>query len=200
MKASRWHGCSLRSHHLHELPFEIAPRVAAQDLLDVDRADPGHVSIAAQAVQASGGWAAAQRIDQDGRVEQLRQLPNTSWVAVALRRNPAGRVVVPGVLVVGERAEAGFDVLPATLVLECASHGLTDEHAPTAPADTPVELLDQIVIQAYVQSHGHKLAHSCCAPRGCYGVAAISSARRSISPAPAASSRSATRRPSASAS
>ncbi len=107
---------------------------------------------------------------------------------------------------VGERSEAGLDVFPAPLVVECAAQRFTDERAATSPADVSVELLDEVVIEAYVQSHGHKLAHNATHMRAAsltpeaarYPVAAISSACRSSSPAPASRSRSATLRPSAS--
>jgi hypothetical protein len=81
-------------------------------------------------------------------------------VAVALRPDPAGGVAVPLVLASGEGPEAGFDVFPAALVLERAAHGLGDERAALPPPDAPVEACHDVVVEAYVQSHGHKLAHS----------------------------------------
>jgi hypothetical protein len=60
---------------------------------------------------------------------------------------------------VSKCAEAGFYVFPSAFVLECVSNGLGYERASPAPADTPIELLHKTVIKAYVQTHGHNLAH-----------------------------------------
>jgi hypothetical protein len=59
----------------------------------------------------------------------------------------------------GEDAQAGFDVLPATLVVERTTDGLADERAATSSPDALVELLYEVVIETYVQSHGHMLTH-----------------------------------------
>jgi len=94
------------------------------------------------------------------RGAQAGWLADTSWVAATLGPDPAGGIGVPLVPAVGKRPEAGLDVFPSPLVVERAAQGLADEHAATPPADTLVELLDEAVIDAYVQSHGHKLAHN----------------------------------------
>lgn len=59
----------------------------------------------------------------------------------------------------GKGAQTGFYVLPATLVVERPADGLTDEGAATPPTDAPVKLLYEVVVEAYVQSHGRTLAH-----------------------------------------
>lgn len=61
---------------------------------------------------------------------------------------------------VSKCAEAGFDVFPPAFVLEGVSNCLGYERAATSPADTPIELLHETVIEAYVQTHGHNLAHN----------------------------------------
>jgi hypothetical protein len=79
---------------------------------------------------------------------------------MALRCHPAGRVSIPLVLCARERAETRLYVFPATLVLERVADGLGDERATLARSDAPVELLDELIVKAYVQTHGHKLAHN----------------------------------------
>src|SRR6202035_4978913 len=115
---------------------------------------------APQLAQSCGGRAAAKGIDEDRRVEQQRQRSaDTGRVAAPLRRHPSGRIAIPLVLARREGTETGFDVLPAALVIECAAKRLADEHAAPALAHAPIELLHQVVVKAYVQSHGHTLAH-----------------------------------------
>ena len=134
---------------------------STEHLLDVDRADPWHLRPISQTAEALGGGEPSQRVDQDRRVEQQRQrLANAGGVTAALRRNPAGGIAIPFVLTTRESAEPCFDVLPAALILERSADRLADEHAPTSSADPLVELPHELVIQAYVQSHGHTLAHT----------------------------------------
>ena len=45
------------------------------------------------------------------------------------------------------------------LIVECASNGCGDELASRASANPGVQLSDELIIQAYVQTHGHRLAH-----------------------------------------
>ena len=61
---------------------------------------------------------------------------------------------------IGERAHGTFDLLPPTLVVEGASNRCRDERAPLTLTDSGVESIDDLVIQAYVQTHGHTLAHT----------------------------------------
>jgi hypothetical protein len=79
---------------------------------------------------------------------------------MALRCDPAGGVRVPLVLRARECPETRFDVLPATLVLEGVTHRLGDERAASPRPHASVELLDELVFQTYVQTHGHSVAHS----------------------------------------
>ncbi len=60
----------------------------------------------------------------------------------------------------GERAHGSFDVLPTTLIVERASNRCRDECAPLTSTHPTVESLDDLIIQAYVLTHGHTLAHS----------------------------------------
>src|SRR6202035_3558777 len=104
---------------------------STQHLLDVDRAYPWHLSGGiAQAAHALGGRAAAQSVDQDGRVEEQRQrLANARRVTAALLRHPTGRIPIPLMLTICECAESGFDVLPTAFILERAAHRLAYERA-----------------------------------------------------------------------
>jgi len=61
---------------------------------------------------------------------------------------------------IGERACGSFDVLPTTLIVERASNRCRDERAPLTLTDPAVESTDNLVIQAYVHTHGHTLAHT----------------------------------------
>jgi len=113
--------------------------------------------------------------------------------------DPTGRIRVPLVLLIGEGAQPSLDVFAPLRIVECSAQRVCDERAASPSAHAAVELLHQLVIEAYVQTHGHKLAHSYRGPlQANHAAPAISCARASISPAPTASSRSATRRPSAS--
>lgn len=76
-----------------------------------------------------------------------------------LRSYPGGRIGVPLVLAPGERSEARFDVIPAALVVERPANRRRDECASSPAPNTTVELTHQIVVQRYVQTHGHSLAH-----------------------------------------
>lgn len=63
------------AHACEEAQYELLLMVACatQHLLYVDRADPRHVSLLAQAAHTLYGWATAQRIDQYRRVQQQLQ-------------------------------------------------------------------------------------------------------------------------------
>jgi cytidylate kinase len=131
-----------------------------QHLLDVDRANPRGLARLTQGSHTLCGWTTVQRVDQDGRVEQQSQaLTDSAGIGVPLRCHPAGRVRIPLVLSSREAPEAGFDVLPALLVLKGLANGLGDEHAAAPSPDAPVESLHEIAVESYVQTHGHNLAH-----------------------------------------
>jgi hypothetical protein len=132
---------------------------AAQNLLDIHSAYPWSLTFSVQVSHPFARRPSSQYVDQNCRVEQQQALPDTRGIATALRRDPSGGIWIPLVLTVCERANTGFDVFPAALVVERAADGLADECAATSPPDAPVELLDDVVIEAYVQSHGHRLAH-----------------------------------------
>ncbi len=74
------------------------------------------------------------------------RLSDTCRVAATLSPDPLGGIGVPVVTLVGKRSEAGLDVFPAPLVVECAAQRFTDERTATSPADVPVELLDEVVV------------------------------------------------------
>ncbi len=59
-----------------------------------------------------------------------------------------------------DRSERGLDLIPATVVVQDAPHGFRDECAPLPAPDSAVQLGDERIIEGYVHSHGHTLAHS----------------------------------------
>ncbi len=162
---------------------------AAHNLLDIHSAYPWRLTFSVQVSHQLAGGPSSQYVDQNCRVEQQQALPDTRGIATALRRDPSSGIWIPLVLTVCKRADTGFDVLPAALIVERTTDGLADERAATASPNTLVELLDEVVIEPYVQSHGHRLAHKTFSgeePRA--RRAAISFARTSNSLAPVAPS------------
>ena len=61
---------------------------------------------------------------------------------------------------VGQGAQRPLYVLPAALVLEGAPHRLRNECTPLTPADSPVELGYEVVVETYVPTHGHMSAQA----------------------------------------
>lgn len=113
-----------------------------------------------QRAQAISGRTAAERVDQDRRVEEeLQRSADPAHVGQPLGSHPALEVRVPFVLALGERSEARLDVIPATLVFERPAHRLRDERAAATPADPAVKPRNQGIVERYVQTRGHKLAH-----------------------------------------
>lgn len=130
------------------------------DLLDVDRTDPRGSRGVTQGSYSIGGGAAAQHVDQHGRVEQQTQASaDAAEVVVPLRLYPGGWICVPLVLALRKRPEARFDVVPTALIVERLANRRRDERAASPAPDAAVELTHQIVVQRYVQTHGHSLAH-----------------------------------------
>ena len=103
-----------------------------------------------------------ERVDQHGRVEEQagHRHPERRSSPPSLPAHPRRRVVVPFVPGIGQTAERGFDVVPATFILEPTLDQLRDEGAPSPCAGTPVQLGYQSVIQRYMYAHGPKLAHT----------------------------------------
>jgi hypothetical protein len=60
---------------------------------------------------------------------------------------------------VGERSHGILDVLPAPLVVKRAPNRRGDERAALTPTHPAVESSHELVVQTYVQTHGHTLAH-----------------------------------------
>jgi len=56
--------------------------------------------------------------------------------------DPAGWIFIPLVLLIGEGAQASFDVFASSRIVERAAQGLADERAATASPDATVKLLD----------------------------------------------------------
>jgi hypothetical protein len=134
---------------------------ASQHLVHVDGAYPGDLSGVQRLLCPLSGRALAQRVDQNSGVEQQQQSSaDTARVAEALRPDPGGWICIPLVALIGDDPQPSFDVFPAPRIVECPAQGFGDECAATAPTDALVELLDDVVIETYVQTHGHRLTHS----------------------------------------
>src|SRR3954452_6266770 len=85
---------------------------------------------------------------------------DATFVARALGPDPGRGILVPFVSGIGDRLEGGLDGRPAALVVERVADRLSDEGAAPSAADAAIGLGDEIVREAYVQTHGHSLAHS----------------------------------------
>ncbi len=132
---------------------------AAQHLVHVHRAYPRDFADVQRSLYSARRRALTQRVDQDCRVKQQRQLSaDTARVAEALSSDPAGRVGIPLVLLPGEGSQPSLDVFTAARIVERSAQRICDEGAATPPADTLVELLDEFVLEAYVQSHGPQVS------------------------------------------
>ncbi len=55
-------------------------------------------------------------------------------------------------------ADRAFDVLPATLIIERALDRCRDERGELTSTDPNVESTHDLIVQAYVQTHGHASA------------------------------------------
>jgi hypothetical protein len=134
---------------------------SANRLLDVDGARVRRVLRPAERSQATARVrASAQQVDQDGRVEQNGcQLPDAALVGAPLLAHPLAGVLVPPVTAFGDRAERGLEQPPAVIVVQSALDRLRNVGASAASADPAVELADERVVERYVHSHGHTLAH-----------------------------------------
>jgi hypothetical protein len=134
---------------------------ASQHLVHVDGAYPRDFSGVQRLLYPLGNGTQAQRVDQNGGVEQQRQSSaDTARVTEALVMDPSSRIGIPIVTLIGEDPQTRFDVFAAPCIVERSAQGLADECAATAPAHVLVELFDEIVIEAYVQSHGHSITHT----------------------------------------
>jgi hypothetical protein len=139
----------------------LARLESANRLLDIDGARVRRVLRPAERSQAPARLgASAQQVDQDGRVEQNGcQLPDAALVGAPLLAHPLAGVLVPLVTAFGDRAERGLEQPPAVIIVQGALDRLRDVRASAASADTAVELADELVVERYVHSHGHTLAH-----------------------------------------
>jgi hypothetical protein len=132
------------------------------DLLDGDGAGPRLGPGASKARNPVSQRTSPQRVDEDRGVEQDsgHGSPGAARVASALGTNPAGNVVVPVVSGVLDLAERGLDVVPPTFVLEPAPDQLGDEGTALASPDALIELLHELVVERYVQTHVPRIAHN----------------------------------------
>lgn len=153
-----------KAHSAEKAPDRVLLVIerSTHDLLDVDRAYPRRrLRARAQMAQTLGGGSAAERVDQHRGVKQQPQTSaDARCVAASLRTHPASWVLVPFVGDLGERPKTRFDLIPTLRVLQRTAHRLRDERAAPSSADSLVESAHEIVIERYVQTHGHTLAHS----------------------------------------
>ena len=91
--------------------------------------------------------------------------PDAPGVAPSLPVDPCGGILVPLVPLVRHGSERRLDLVPPVLVLQGPSNGLGDEAAPAPPAHSLVQFGDQLIVQAYVHTHGHTIAHRCPNPQ-----------------------------------
>ena len=62
-------------------------------------------------------------------------------------------------LVVRSGADRAVDQLPAVLVIERTSNRFCDESTPPTASDTGIQPADVSLVQGYVHTHGHNVAH-----------------------------------------
>ncbi len=60
---------------------------------------------------------------------------------------------------IGDGPERRLDQLPAARVIERVLNRAADEGAAATASDAAIELSDEILLERYVQTHGHRLAH-----------------------------------------
>ena len=88
------------------------------------------------------------------RLDDHSEEPVRRGICATLLPHPRRGIVVPLVAVVGQATKSGFDVVPAPFVLEAPSNEFGDERAAPAWARPPIDLVHEIGIQRYVQTHG----------------------------------------------
>src|SRR6266571_17310 len=135
---------------------------AADHFLDIDGARVGTVARPSEGSQPFGRGAPPKRVDEHGGVEQDRahRSPDAPGVAPSLPADPCGGIVVPLVPLVRHGSERRLDLVPPALVVQGPSNRFRDTGAPAPPAHPLVKLGDQCLVQAYVHTHGHNVAHT----------------------------------------
>ncbi len=141
------------------------PLVGAEpsvDFLDVDRGGTRDARMLPQRSQPlNRPGSAAEYIDQDRRIQQDWHVSaDAPGVSTALSANPVLWVGVPFVADVSQAPKRTFDVVPAPLVVQRASHRGCDERAAPTSSYAPIEIPHDLVIETNVQTHGHRLAHT----------------------------------------
>lgn len=154
-------GCAerrdVKPHEEQPGPFDLGVAEPAHDLFDIDSGRVGQVVRTAQRREPlDRAGSSTEHVDQYGRVEEDgTHSADPPRVGVALRQHPGGRVGVPGVRLVVDRADRLLDQRPALLVLQRKPRGALDEPAATARPDTGVQPLDELVIEVHVNSQDH---------------------------------------------
>src|SRR5207253_9287618 len=97
-----------------------------------------------------------------------------SLIGSALRVNPRCRIFVPFVAGIRDGAKRCLDFVPTSALVEGTTEGFGDECTPLTSPDPGIQVCDDLVVEANVQSHGHTIAHA----GSPYGVSLPSSTPR----------------------
>ena len=97
-------------------------------------------------------------VDQDGGIEQEQHLTDPATLGSPLFSDPRRRIFVPLMSTV-DRSGRGADEVGAPPFLERPTDRRPYEFAAAAVAGDAVDLRHQVVIQLYVHTHTHKIAH-----------------------------------------
>lgn len=79
---------------------------------------------------------------------------------MALVLHPGCGIVIPVMILICDGAGGGFDVAPTELLTNCALDGRTHECAATSGPTQLIDLSDKVILEFYVHSHVHILAHT----------------------------------------
>jgi len=135
-----------------------------KQLFHVDGTDVGTVTGGSQLGNPDRGRAPPQGIDEGRGVEkdpaQFELSADSATVSAPLRPDPGGGIAVPFVAPVLQRAQRNLDLVPPPLILKRLPDGGCDEGAAATAPNACIEVRNQFVLEAYVQSHGHSLAHT----------------------------------------
>jgi hypothetical protein len=123
---------------------------ATPDLLDVDCADQRRRFRRAHLAEALCRRSIAQHLDQHRGVEEQCRSAHPALVSSPLGANPGGRILIPFVPLVIDRADRGEDVIPPTLLVERAPQHPRDERTSAPLSDPLVQLGHEIILEAYV--------------------------------------------------
>ncbi len=98
-------------------------------------------------------------IDQNGGIEEEQHLADPVLFGSPLLSHPSRGIFVPFVRAT-YRSRSGANEFAAPAFLKRASYRGADESGAAAVTGVVVDLSDQFIVQFYVYSHTHKIAHS----------------------------------------